>query len=194
MGAVGLLADSTRRAGYGRAQAGETLVLIGETRGELGASLYLREVHGLEDGAPPPVDLDVERRAGTLVRRLIAEGVTRCVHDLSDGGLAVAAAETALASDVGLAVQAPEGPPAHAVMFGEDQGRYLLTVAADRLDALDEACADESLAYTVVGAVGGCELLLADADGGELCAIDLADLRAAHEGWMPAFMGEPASA
>ena len=171
---------------------GETLVLLGETRGELGASLYLREVHGREEGAPPPVALAAERRAGTLVRRLIAEGVTRCVHDLSDGGLAVAAAETALASGVGLAVQAPEGSPAHAALFGEDQGRYLLTVAPDRLDALDEACADEAVAYAVAGRVGGCELLLTDVEGAELCAIDLTDLRAAHEGWLPAFMGEPA--
>ena len=193
VGAVGLLEDSTVRATYARARPGETLVLVGETRGELGASLYLREVHGREEGAPPPVDLAAERRAGTLVRSLIAAGVTRCVHDLSDGGLAVAAAEMALASDVGLAVQAPEGPPAHAALFGEDQGRYLLTVAADRLDALDEACADEAVAYAVLGQVGGCELLLTDAQGRELCAVDVADLRAAHEGWMPAFMGEPAA-
>ena len=189
VGAVGLLEDSARRATYARAQAGETLVLLGETRGELGASLHLRENLGREDGAPPPVDLEAERRAGTLVRRLIAQGVTRCVHDLSDGGLAVAAAETALASGVGLAVEAPEGPPAHAALFGEDQGRYLLTVAADRLDDLDEACADHGAPYAVVGRVGGCELLLSDAAGRELCAVDLDDLRATHEGWMPAFMG-----
>ena len=190
VGAVGLLADSAVRATYGRARPGEAVVLLGDTRGELGASLYLREVHGREEGAPPPVDLDGERRAGELVRRLIASGATRCVHDLSDGGLAVAAAETALASDVGLAVQAPEGPPAHAGLFGEDQGRYLLTLDPQALDALDEAAADASVAYAVVGRVGGCELLLADADGAELCAIDLEDLRAAHEGWMPAFMGD----
>ncbi len=190
VGAVGLLADFTRRAAYDRAREGQTMVLLGETRGELGASLYLREAHGREEGAPPPVDLAAERRAGELVRRLVAAGVTRCVHDLSDGGLAVAAAEMALASGVGLAVQAPEGAPAHAALFGEDQGRYLLTLDAEALDALDEACADAVVAYAVVGRIGGCELLLADAGGAELCAVDLDDLRAAHEGWMPAFMGD----
>ena len=194
VGAVGLLEDSAVRAAYGWARAGEVLVLVGETRGELGASLYLRDVLGREDGAPPPVDLERERRAGALVRRLIAEGVTRCVHDLSDGGLAVAAAEMALASGVGLALQAPAddagGPPAHAAMFGEDQGRYLLTVARERLDELDEACADEAIAYGVVGQCGGCELMLADAGGAELCALDMDELRAAHEAWLPAFMGD----
>ncbi len=192
VGAVGLLEDSRLRAGYGAARTGEAVVLIGATVGELGASLYLRDVCGREEGAPPPVDLAAERRAGTLVRRLIAEGVTRCVHDLSDGGLVAAAAEMALASDVGLAVEAPGGdggpPPPHAALFGEDQGRYLLTVAPERMDALDEACADETVAYAVLGRVGGCELLLADAEGAELCAVDLVDLRAAHEGWMPRWM------
>jgi phosphoribosylformylglycinamidine synthase len=188
VGAVGLLADSTKRAGYSQARPGDTLVLLGATRGELGASLYLRDVQGREEGAPPPVDLEAEHRAGTLVRRLIGAGVTRCVHDLSDGGLAVAAAETALASDIGLAIQAPEGAPAHAALFGEDQGRYLLAVTPDLLDALDEACADAATPYAVVGSVGGCELHLSDAKGVELCAIDLSDLRTAHEGWMPAFM------
>ena len=190
VGAVGLLQDSAVRAAFAWVKPGDRLALIGATRGELGASLYLREVHGREDGAPPPVDLAAERSAGELVRRLIADGVTRAVHDLSDGGLAVAAAEMALASDVGLHITAPEGSPAHAALFGEDQARYLIALSADRLDALDEAASAGGVPYAVSGQAGGCELALAATNGAELVAIDLADLRAAHEGWLPAFMGE----
>ncbi len=191
VGALGLLNDSSVRAAFAWVGPGERLALIGATRGELGASLYLREVHGREDGAPPPVDLAAERAAGELVRKLVADGVTRAVHDLSDGGLVVTAAEMALASGVGLHLTAPEGPPTHAALFGEDQARYLVALSEDRLDALDEAAAAAGVPYALVGRAGGCELALAASDGAELAAIDIADLRAAHEGWLPRFMGDP---
>ncbi len=190
VGGLGLLPDYGARAAFAWMAPGDRLALIGETRGELGQSLYLREVHGREAGSPPPVDLRAERAAGELVRRLIAQGVTRAVHDLSDGGLVVAAAEMALASGVGLRIQAPEGPPAHAALFGEDQARYLVAVPAHQLDALDEAAQAAGAPYALLGHAGGCELALADADGDDLCLIDLDDLRAAHEGWLPGFMGE----
>eukprot|EP01035_Chromulina_nebulosa_P007136 gene7136-9620_t len=85
-------------------RAGDVLVLVGPTTGELGASMYLREVLGREDGAPPPVDLALERRTGDMIRALILAGDLRTVHDLSDGGLVAAAAEMAMASNVGLAL------------------------------------------------------------------------------------------
>ena len=93
---------------------GEDLILIGETRGELGASLFLRELLGREDGSPPPVDLAAERRNGDLVRLLITSGWVSAVHDLSDGGLlAATAAEMALASGVGvMLLTLPAGRPA----------------------------------------------------------------------------------
>jgi len=111
VGAVGLLSDSARRADFSSMKAGDTLVLIGATRGELGQSMYLRELHGREDGAPPPVDLALERRTGDLVRSLIQAGHTICVHDLSDGGLAAAAAEMALASKIGATLTLDGAPP-----------------------------------------------------------------------------------
>jgi phosphoribosylformylglycinamidine synthase len=183
VGAVGLLPDYARRIGYSGLKAGDVLVVIGATTGELGSSLYLREILGREDGAPPPVDLATERRNGDLVRGLIRKGLLHAVHDLSDGGLILAAIEMALASKVGVFVDdLPEGP-AHAVLFGEDQARYLIALAQDALDVLDEAAADEGVPYHVLGRSGGCEVAVTD-----LFAIDLEDLSAAHEGWMPAFM------
>jgi phosphoribosylformylglycinamidine (FGAM) synthase-like enzyme len=183
VGAVGLLPDYARRVGYSGLKAGDILVLIGATTGELGSSLYLREILGREDGAPPPVDLGAERRNGDLVRRMIRKGLLHAVHDLSDGGLILAAIEMALASKVGAFVDdLPEGP-AHAVLFGEDQARYLIALAQDALDVLDEAAADAGVPYHVLGRAGGCEVAVTD-----LFAIDLDDLSAAHEGWMPAFM------
>ncbi|MDP3174424.1 MAG: phosphoribosylformylglycinamidine synthase subunit PurL [Phenylobacterium sp.] len=182
VGAVGLIADYARRADFASLKAGDALVLLGDTRGELGASLYLRELLGREDGAPPPVDLADERRAGDLVRNLIVSGQVTVVHDLSDGGLISAAADLALASDVGVSLLLPDGLPAHAALFGEDQGRYLL--AAAQPDAILRAAASAGVPATVVGEASG-ESLRADG----LFDIPLPELRRTWEHWMPAYMG-----
>jgi len=182
VGAVGLLADSRKRAGFSGMKAGDTLVLLGETKGELGASLYLREILGREDGAPPPVDLHLERRIGDLVRNLIKSQQVTVVHDLSDGGLIAAAAEMALASHVGITLELPSKLPDHALLFGEDQGRYLIATA-DPTTVLKAAQAAGIIAEEV-GHADGPALATAG-----IFSIALADLRAAHEGWMPAYMG-----
>jgi phosphoribosylformylglycinamidine synthase len=181
VGGVGLIADYARRADFSGMKAGDALVLVGETRGELGASMYLRELIGREDGAPPPVDLKVERRNGDLVRRLIQDGVVHTVHDLADGGLAAAAVEMALASGVGLALRLQASAP-HAQLFGEDQARYLVAVA-DAAPVLAAAQAAGTPA-AVIGKAGG------DSVSAEsLFDLPLARLRAAHESWMPEYMG-----
>ncbi|MBI1407479.1 MAG: phosphoribosylformylglycinamidine synthase subunit PurL [Caulobacter sp.] len=182
VGAVGLLTDYARHADFAGMKAGDALVLIGVNYGELGASLYLRELLGREDGAPPPVDLALERRTGDFVRAQIQDGSVRVIHDLSDGGLAIAAAEMALASGVGVTLDASSPTNAHPFLFGEDQARYLVAVADPA--ALLAAASDAGLHASVVGQAGG----EAFASTG-LFSIDLAKLRAAHEGWLPKFMG-----
>jgi phosphoribosylformylglycinamidine synthase len=181
VGAVGLLADWRRRAGYGAMAPGDALLLVGVTRGELGASLYLRERLGREDGAPPPTDLAAERRNGDFVRGLIAGGEVHAVHDLSDGGLVLAAAEMALASDVGVTLDAADRAHAHAFLFGEDQARYLL--ATDRPEAVIAAALDAEVPVAMVGLAGGEAFA-----SGELFDIPLSRLREAHEAWMPRYM------
>src|SRR5439155_24885886 len=118
----------TRTATLAFKAADEAILLLGDTQGWLGQSMYLWQVCGREEGAPPPVDLATERRNGDFVRALIREGRVSAVHDLSDGGLAVAVAEMAMAGAVGATLEAPAGTPAHALLFGEDQGRYLVPV------------------------------------------------------------------
>ena len=182
VGAVGILADSTRRADFSSLKPGDTLVLLGETRGELGASMYLREILGREDGAPPPVDLAMERQIGDFVRAEIEARRITVVHDLSDGGLVAAAAEMALASDVGITLELGSPLPDHALLFGEDQGRYLIAVS-DPLPLLKAAQA-AGVVGEVVGHADGKALATAG-----IFSLSLADLRAGHEGWMPGFMG-----
>jgi phosphoribosylformylglycinamidine synthase len=169
--------------GFGGLQAGDRLVLVGESRGELGASLYLRELFAREDGAPPPVDLVVEKANGDFVRGLIRAGRVRAVHDLSDGGLICAAAEMALASGEGVGLDLDTGLPIHAALFGEDQARYLIAAAPD---AVAQIAHDAALAGVVMAEIGAAGGEAVSVDG--VLKVELKALREAHEGWMPAYM------
>ena len=183
VGGVGLIEDYARRADFGSLKGSEALVLVGATAGELGASMYLREVLGREDGAPPPVDLALEKRNGDFVRNLILSGQVSVVHDLSDGGLIAAAAEMALASGVGVQLKDSGEIPSHAWLFGEDQARYLLAVRGP--DAVLAAAEAAGVAARVIGEAGG-DMVACPG----LFSLPLERLRSAHEGWMPGFMGD----
>src|SRR4029450_13236261 len=101
IGGVGLLDDFTKSATLAFKRAGEAILLIGDTQGWLGQSIYLRDICGSEEGAPPPVDLAAERRNGDVVRGMIHAGTATAVHDVSDGGLLVALAEMAIGGGIG---------------------------------------------------------------------------------------------
>src|SRR5260370_34124685 len=115
IGGVGLIADAQKAVDLALKQEGNALILIGEgdksRGGHLGASLYLREIEGREDGAPPPVDLAAERKNGDFVRAMIGQGIVAACHDISDGGLLVALAEMAMAGDRGAVLELPPQPP-----------------------------------------------------------------------------------
>jgi len=183
VGAIGLIEDIARTAAIGGMRPGDALVLVGETTGWMGSSLYLREILGREEGAPPPVDLEAERRNGVFVRQAVRAGRVNASHDVSDGGLGTCIAEMCLASGFGASLQLPPDIPVHLMLFGEDQARYVLAVPAERVDALVADARNAGVALIVVGSAGGADI---EFDGGRL---SLARLRDAHEGWMPAWMG-----
>ncbi len=184
IGGVGLLDDVTVNASIAFKREGEAIILIGTTEGWLGRSIYLRDVCGREEGAPPPVDLVQEKRNGDFVRQLIRSGQVKTVHDVSDGGIALALAEMAMAGNVGAEITAfPEDLPLHAFLFGEDQGRYLIAVDEDvAADILYEAGAIGIPAVTL-GLTGGDALILPGRQ-----AISVKQLKAAHEAWLPEYM------
>jgi len=185
IGGVGLLTDSAKMMTVGFKGPGQPIVLIGAgSGGHMGQSLYLRELFGREEGAPPPVNLNAERLAGELVQALIENGLITACHDVSDGGLGVALAEMALAGSVGCEVRSPGGAD-HETFFGEDQGRYVVTLADPSVfDALTELSTGAGIAAPWIGETGGNAVSL----GGS--SVSLSDLRNAHEGWLPKFMGE----
>jgi phosphoribosylformylglycinamidine synthase len=182
IGGVGLIEDLSRLARIGIDQPGLTLLLIGKTEGQLGASIYLREIAGREDGAPPPVDLATERQVGDFVRDLIETGKVRICHDVSDGGIAVAVAEMILAGSVGVTMSVPETAD-HGWWFGEDQARYIVAVDNKTAMKIEADAKSGGIATMQIGVSGGKALNLGPE--GEL---PVNTLRDAAEGWLPAYM------
>jgi len=182
IGGVGLLANIAKVATLAIKNSGETIIVIGETSGWLGASLYLQEIEQREEGAPPPIDLDAERRNGDLVRLLISEDLVTASHDVSEGGLLVTIAEMALAGDIGVTLQPPVGDVTqHAWLFGEDQARYVITTKNEK--AIHNAAIRAGVFALTVGKTGGSSLTVKPD-----CTISVEELRIIHESWLPDYM------
>jgi phosphoribosylformylglycinamidine synthase len=189
IGGVGLLDDFTKSATLAFKAEGEVILLIGETHGWLGQSVYLRDVCGREEGAPPPVDLAAEKRNGDVVRGMIHAGTATAVHDVSDGGLLIALAEMGIAGGIGaLLDEAPDSIVPHAWWFGEDQGRYIVTVnekdllsVFTKLKAIEVPCVQ-------IGLTGGHQIAVAG-EG----AVHIKALSHAFERWLPAYMNGKAT-
>jgi phosphoribosylformylglycinamidine synthase len=185
IGAVGLIENVSRTATIVFKRAGDVLLLIGETQGQLGQSLYLREIEGREEGAPPPVDVFGEKRNGDFVRELINSGRTDTVHDVSDGGLLIAIAEMAMAGGMGAELNV--GHAGIPFLFGEDQGRYVVAVSDEISGAVLADAAKRDVKVISIGNCGGDSLKIS----GQL-EIPVSRLRDAHESWFPRFMSAPA--
>jgi phosphoribosylformylglycinamidine synthase subunit PurL len=180
IGGVGVLDDFTRSMTIAFKAEGESILLIGETDGWLGQSVYLRDISALEEGAPPPVDLAAERRHGEFVRSVIRDGLVTAVHDVSDGGLLVALAEMAMAGRIGAVLEVIPGTPTHAFWFGEDQARYVVT--ATDADAVARYAKAAMVPLRRLGATGGRVLAFGDEQ-----PLRLENLIERFESWLPAY-------
>tara|TARA_R110000850_G_scaffold254303_3_gene379722 strand:- start:28345 stop:30615 length:2271 start_codon:yes stop_codon:yes gene_type:complete len=192
VGGVGLIEDVSKIATLKGAQPGDVLILIGETKGHIGASLYAREWLGLKGealGAPPPVDLESEIQNAAFVRQLIHDGLANAVHDVSDGGIACAAAEMALACGIGVKFTLHGGANGSLELFGEDQARYLVAMSDDALSALAPRATEAGLDYFAFAKFEGEALSGITSDGHEV-NLPLSRLREAHEGWLPTYMNK----
>lgn len=175
IGGVGLMLDHEKMTTVRFKAPGEAIFVIGKNNGHLGQSLWLREIHGREEGPPPPVDLDTERRHAEFVRELIADGKVTAVHDVSDGGLLVAIAEMAMASGLGCEL---EEIGDQFTAFGEDQARYVVTSAvADTIQAA-------GIPMTRLGTTGGFSVKGPGFD------VPVKQLREANERFFKDWMGD----
>ncbi|MGV0818812.1 phosphoribosylformylglycinamidine synthase subunit PurL [Martelella sp. AMO21009] len=187
IGGVGLLADWRKMARIGSFSEGDQVILIGNDGEHLGASAYMRDVLGLVDGPAPAVDLHLERRTGDFVRSAINNGQVTACHDISAGGLAVALAEMCMAAGKGMEISIAQARGlAHALLFGEDQARYVITVPAEYGNFVCASAEGSAIAFRRLGTVKGDALVI-----DELVSLPVEELRTAHEMWFPRFMAAP---
>jgi phosphoribosylformylglycinamidine synthase len=181
---VGLLPDWSQMARIGTAKDGDHVLMIGVDGSHLGSSIYLRDILGRTDGPAPDVDLKAERRNGDFVRGIIRGGQVTACHDISSGGLALALAEMAMASGKGLKINLDDskGLP-HALLFGEDQARYVITVSSELANFVCATAEGQGVPFRRLGKVEGDALIV-----GELLSLPVTDLSFAHESWFPNFM------
>ncbi|MDO6413503.1 phosphoribosylformylglycinamidine synthase subunit PurL [Sphingomonas sp. BIUV-7] len=192
IGAIGLLKDWTRTVGIGFRNAGDVIVLVGARKGELGQSLWLRELHGREEGAPPTVDLAETRRTGDYIRNAIEQGWISACHDVADGGLAVAIAEMALAGNIGALIDAPAPFGLAGSFFAEDQDLYVVTVDDHALLGFLAGAQAGGIEVEPIGRTTAGKRVIFELDAGDHCAT-LDALRSAHEGFFPTLMGADAA-
>ncbi len=181
---VGLLPDWQKMAKVGSAKDGDKLIMIGTDGGHLGSSIYLRDILDTIDGPAPEVDLKAERRNGDFVRSTIRNGQVTACHDISSGGLALALAEMAMASGKGMKISLKEQRgPAHGLLFGEDQARYVIAVPADLANFVQANAENAGVPFRALGTVSGDRIVV-----DTLIDVGVVDLSKAHEAWFPAFM------
>jgi phosphoribosylformylglycinamidine synthase len=165
LGIVGLMEDIGKAVSPGFKAAGDTVVLVGESHGEIGGTEYLKTVHGLEAGAPPAIDLEQEKRNQDFLLEAIESGLVRSAHDLSEGGLAVALAESAFAGGrkLGCEVDCDTDLRADALLFGESQSRILVTCRRKDLGGLMKSAGARGVPARAIGRVGGTDIAVKSA-------------------------------
>jgi phosphoribosylformylglycinamidine synthase II len=155
IGMLGLLDDVDNRVGSAFVREGDLVVLMGETKDELGGSEYLKVIHDKVAGPPPSIDWDAEKGLIDCLIRAAESGLLSSAHDLSEGGLAVALAESSIQGGIGSTVELSGDLPPHVQLFSESQARALVSVEPAKLEELREFAARLGVPLEVIGRTGG---------------------------------------
>ncbi len=181
IGGVGLIEDYENSVGIAFEREGNTIIRIGEMKGHLGCSIYMKAVEGKDVGTAPVVDLEAEKRHGDFIRLIIAKGWVTACHDVSDGGQLVALAEMAMAGNMGAAVDIA---PDIARAFGEDQARYIVTATPELAERILTRAPELGITATAIGETGGDKLIVDDA------FVTISELKAINEAPLPDYMSQ----
>jgi phosphoribosylformylglycinamidine synthase len=189
VGMVGVMDDLSHVCRQGFITPGDSIVLLGACTEELGGSVYVRMVTGRTAGHAPVLDLERERLVQMVCQGAISRGIIRSAHDVSEGGLAVTLAESCITGDIGAHISLPEGVCLDALLFGEAPSRIVVSVAQGDVCALLEAARNAGVPATLLGCVGGSDVIL-EAGGKSIVQAPVAELAAAWRGALPGAMSE----
>lgn len=177
VGLVGVLEDASKRVTMAFKDAGDVVILLGETADELGGSEYLSIVHGVVAGRPPALDIEEEHRIHEALLAAIEAGFVKSAHDCSEGGVGVALAESVIAGGLGATVALDDDLAPVSSLFSETQGRIVLTCAEPDAAALTDLLVSHEVPFSVIGEVGGQRLAIED-------KLDVS-LSALQRAWVP---------
>ncbi|MGG6313007.1 phosphoribosylformylglycinamidine synthase subunit PurL [Paenibacillus macerans] len=187
VGMVGLVHDTDHITTQGFKSEGDVVFLLGETKADLGGSEFQAIVHGVVEGRPPQLDLAVEKKLLGTVLEAIQGGLVRSAHDLSEGGLAVALAESCISGGLGAKVEVKGGLRPDFALFSESQSRILLSAAPEQADALERLIAERGVPVARIGRVGGGELTVS-VNGASVLAKPVDRLKRVWEDVIPCLM------
>ncbi|MDH6430662.1 MULTISPECIES: phosphoribosylformylglycinamidine synthase subunit PurL [unclassified Paenibacillus] len=188
VGMVGLVADTDHITTQGFKQEGDSILLLGVTKAELGGSEFQYAVHGVTEGRPPALDLATEKKLLNAVLTSIRGGLVRSAHDLSEGGLAVALAESCISGEIGANVElSANALRSDVALFSESQSRIVLTAAPERAEELKAAIATSGVPVEIIGTVGG-DRLRVNLDGVSALDEAVAELKFVWEDAIPCLM------
>jgi phosphoribosylformylglycinamidine synthase len=190
IGMVGVLDKVEEHCTTAFKAAGHRIAFVGETLAELGGSEFLALAHGLEAGMPPALDLDRELKVQALVLQAIRTGLIASAHDCSEGGIAVTLAECALAAGRGFDVTLDLVDRPDLTLFAESQSRVILSVPADKADALAAMAVEYEVPCAFIGAVTEAPQAIVRIDGATVIDLPVADLATAHRTPIYTAMGE----
>jgi phosphoribosylformylglycinamidine synthase II len=188
VGMVGLITDVDHITTQHFKQEGDVIILLGETYAELGGSEYQKLVTGKISGRPPQIDLEKEAALQKLVLQAIRQGLVKSAHDLSEGGLGVAVAESCFGWDVGATISLDTELRADVALFSESQSRILLSVSAADAEAVLGMARELNVPAAEIGKTGG-DRLVVKINGGEVINAPLSQLKAAWKDAIPCLIG-----
>ncbi len=153
IGMVGLVKSLSHVTTMDFKNTGDFILVIGETKEELGASEYLDQIHGLITGDVPELDLDLEQKTQQFILDIIRQGLVQSAHDISDGGMAIAIAESCITSELGAEVSFDLNLRPDALLFGESQTRFMLSASGESADKIIEIAAKQGIEAANIGRV-----------------------------------------
>jgi phosphoribosylformylglycinamidine synthase II len=188
LGLVGVLDDVKKHCTVGLKRRGDVILLLGETREDLGGSEYLKRVHNTVTGKPPALDLDLERKVQSVCLEAVRQGLAASAHDCSDGGLAVTLAESCLQGQRGAQVTLPESAVRlDAQLFGESPSRIVISARPEHAARIQELAAQVGAPVSVLGTVGGKTLRIA-AGGKRQVSLPVEEMERIWRGALPALL------
>ncbi|MCY9592951.1 phosphoribosylformylglycinamidine synthase subunit PurL [Paenibacillus chitinolyticus] len=187
VGMVGLIQDTDHITTQGFKNEGDVIVLLGETKAELGGSEFQKVVHGVVEGRPPQLDLETEKRLHAGVLTAIREGLVASAHDLSEGGLAAAVAESSISGGLGADVDFRTELRADHALFSESQSRILLSCRPEKREALIALLQEKNVQAEVIGTVTGTNVKV-DINGKPAVQASISELRQVWKDAIPCLM------